>query len=222
MTMKRQLVLALVMALASVFGPAVPPAVGQEGVSAGASGGGAGEGIKVRGYWTIEVRNPDGTLVRRQEFENALRDTGRAVLAGVLKGVNSPGLWTVNVFGNPPGSGACDMRILDEGFLTDACRIAEATSALSADSRNLTKSGSPLDVTLSGSFTAVRSGNVGAVATGLGFCGSGVAPSACHSSATLANPFSAVTLGQPIPVQQGQIVQVTVVFSFPAPPPAGS
>ncbi|HEY6273708.1 MAG TPA: hypothetical protein VIX19_17145 [Terriglobales bacterium] len=36
------------------------------------SGGGAHEGITVHGHWTIEVRNPDGSLVRHIEFENSL------------------------------------------------------------------------------------------------------------------------------------------------------
>jgi len=34
--------------------------------------GGSHEGITVHGHWTIEVRNPDGSLVRRVEFENSL------------------------------------------------------------------------------------------------------------------------------------------------------
>ena len=34
--------------------------------------GGMGEGIKVHGRWTIEVRNPDGSLASRHEFQNDL------------------------------------------------------------------------------------------------------------------------------------------------------
>src|ERR1700747_3718133 len=34
--------------------------------------GGQHEGIKVHGHWTIEVRNPDGSLTRHVEFENSL------------------------------------------------------------------------------------------------------------------------------------------------------
>jgi hypothetical protein len=34
--------------------------------------GGPQEGIKVHGHWVIEVRNPDGTLSTRREFENGL------------------------------------------------------------------------------------------------------------------------------------------------------
>ncbi len=35
-------------------------------------GGGMHEGLKVHGHWVIEVRNPDGSLVRHVEFENSL------------------------------------------------------------------------------------------------------------------------------------------------------
>src|ERR1035438_8313432 len=33
---------------------------------------GKSEGIKVHGHWVIEIRNPDGSLASRHEFENAL------------------------------------------------------------------------------------------------------------------------------------------------------
>jgi hypothetical protein len=33
---------------------------------------GQSDGIKVHGHWTIEVRNPDGTLAKHSEFENSL------------------------------------------------------------------------------------------------------------------------------------------------------
>ena len=36
-----------------------------------APSGGPAEGIKVHGHWTIEVRDPDGTLVTHREFEKA-------------------------------------------------------------------------------------------------------------------------------------------------------
>ena len=51
-------------------------AQGEESVSAveveKPSGNGRHEGIKVHGHWTIEVRNPDGSLARHVEFENSL------------------------------------------------------------------------------------------------------------------------------------------------------
>ena len=43
--------------------------------------GGPREGIKVHGRWTIDVKNADGSLVARHEFENALDSDGGVVLA---------------------------------------------------------------------------------------------------------------------------------------------
>src|SRR3989442_5421961 len=54
------------------------------------SKGGQVEGIKVHGHWTIEVRNPDGTLVTRREFENGL--VGASGLAQILARQKTPGL----------------------------------------------------------------------------------------------------------------------------------
>ena len=63
------------------------------------------EGIKVHGHWTIEVRNPDGSLDKHIEFENALVTSnfsdmpgGPALLFALLSG-------TYN-FPAPPGSAA--------------------------------------------------------------------------------------------------------------------
>jgi len=53
---------------------AVPtPATAAPGqVRAARPGGGISQSIKVHGHWVIEVRNPDGSLVRHVEFENSL------------------------------------------------------------------------------------------------------------------------------------------------------
>ncbi|MGA9304167.1 MAG: hypothetical protein WBW31_02060 [Candidatus Sulfotelmatobacter sp.] len=48
---------------------------------------GTGEGIQVHGHWTIVVRNPDGTVAARQEFENTLDPIeGADLLTGLLSG----------------------------------------------------------------------------------------------------------------------------------------
>ena len=44
---------------------------------------GTAEGMKVHGHWIIEVRDPDGTVVNRREFDNALTECGAAVLRGL-------------------------------------------------------------------------------------------------------------------------------------------
>ncbi len=63
---------------------ATPPPVAQSAPPAGQSTPkGPHEGIAVHGHWTIEVRNPDGSLVRRVEFENSL-DPGFTWVDGAL------------------------------------------------------------------------------------------------------------------------------------------
>src|SRR5947208_12840021 len=64
---------------------------------AGESKGGPKEGIKVHGHWTIEVRNPDGTLVTHREFENALTSDGGFALSAVLGRALTLGLWRIQL-----------------------------------------------------------------------------------------------------------------------------
>ena len=50
---------------------------------------GLSEGIQVHGDWVIEVSDPDGNLVERREFRNALAvgpGHGGALVANLLKG----------------------------------------------------------------------------------------------------------------------------------------
>ncbi len=49
------------------------------------------EGIMVHGHWVIEVKNPDGTVTARREFENSIQPYGAGYLAALLSGNNSPG-----------------------------------------------------------------------------------------------------------------------------------
>jgi hypothetical protein len=64
------------------------------------------EGIKVHGHWTIEVRNPDGTLATHREFENSLSSGfsfftyalpgGSSMLSGLITGqVPTPVAWGI-------------------------------------------------------------------------------------------------------------------------------
>jgi len=51
------------------------------------SNGRASDGIQVSGYWKIDVRNPDGKLVKHVEFENSLnQSTGSYLLTDLLQG----------------------------------------------------------------------------------------------------------------------------------------
>lgn len=68
------------------------------------------EAIKVHGHWTIEVKNPNGTVASRQEFENAIAGTGPDLLTGLISGEYTAGGFYVNLdtsAGAGSGNGLC-------------------------------------------------------------------------------------------------------------------
>ncbi len=65
---------------------------------------GMGEGIQIHGWWTIEIRNRDGSVAKHVEFENALVSDGPAILAGLLSGNMVAGSWELAVAGETVGS----------------------------------------------------------------------------------------------------------------------
>ena len=78
---------------------------------------GTSDGIKVHGYWTIEVRNPDGKVAKHLEFENKLCTSfvdpldgatvqgGDSTLSLLMSGTASPGLWAISL-GAPENTGS--------------------------------------------------------------------------------------------------------------------
>jgi hypothetical protein len=86
---------------ASTTGAAAKPAAAQEeDKNAPAAGKPDGGGIKIHGHWVLEVKNPDGKLVERREFNNSLVTGGAYVsgdqlLAAILTGDLTPGGFAV-------------------------------------------------------------------------------------------------------------------------------
>lgn len=195
---------------------------GLEGVAAAApSGGGTSEGIKVHGHWTIEVREPDGTLASRTEFENAF--AGALALNDFLLRNFTVGGWDITVFADV---GICTNST---GSLVATCDIvpsgdAFATSVSTQVFKNLTAQvGSGANagkLVLSGNITASGNGNVTGVATTVGRCvASTTTPSACTTSGRDTGQFFTFSTGvgtvpTPKAVVAGQQVLFTVVFSF--------
>jgi len=64
--------------------------------------------IHVHGHWTIVVRNKDGSVAARREFENSLQFAGSALLPIVLGGYGTPGTWVIMLSGaSNTDSGPC-------------------------------------------------------------------------------------------------------------------
>jgi len=188
--------------------------------TASARGGGQKEGLKVHGHWTIDVRNPDGTLVTHREFENALTNFGGYLLALFLARDSTPGPWNVQLIGN-----VCQAS--HPNFGTN-CVIGEGISR-SADFLTLSliiNGPNPASLTFAGAATAQQDGTITGVGTfSEGQCANNVTPYDCtHSTQQLYNgnyaPFTSTSLldpsGNPAPlsVTSGQIIQVKVVISF--------
>ncbi len=172
------------------------------------------EGIRVRGHWTIEVRDPDGTLVERREFENALViPAGAALLAQVMARSLSIGGWRVELHLGPAG------QICDDGSGNPLqCVIVESTDpsvALNNYFGTLTFAVSVGQIELTGSAVAQRNGDIGDVATFNLVCGGTVAPATCPGDPTgNVTDLTATTLATPVAVLTGQQVQVNVVISL--------
>jgi hypothetical protein len=181
-----------------------------------ASGDGRHEGIKVHGHWTIEVRNPDGTLATHREFENAYQPAYNT-LTGILSHVYTQGSWAIELNGSACNSSAA------------YCDITEPGSGVPATSKNLmvtppNSGGAPL--VLSGSIQMTVGLQIVSVYTFLGQCVTASISSvtACASSVPPVNntqngqfmaTFTMKDLSSnPIPTSAGQTVQVTVSISF--------
>jgi hypothetical protein len=79
------------------------------------------EGITIHGHWAIEVKNPDGTRVSHQEFENSLvQPSGAQDLTLLLIGADVAGGYRVSLATNGnPVNGPCAEN---DGFIT-ACTL---------------------------------------------------------------------------------------------------
>lgn len=160
------------------------------------------EGIKVHGDWTIEVRNPDGTLVKRHVFKNALTSEGKlilTVLLGRTSGTSGTarvtfGRWFVTLLPLATGSDPCAA----DG--KPGCRMSEGQGLTVS-----TATGS--EVVFTGDFKADASGQIGVVGTGAELLVNGNPTDDTWS-------FSQKSLESAISITAGQIVQVKVVVSF--------
>jgi len=183
------------------------------------SGGASQEGIEVHGHWTIEVRNPDGTLGERREFDNALTGFGSQTLASILGRQSSVGGWTIQLLGSSFTGRTTDGR-------TGAI-IAERTYFNSGTNifKNLTVTAPAIGdvesqpLRLAGTATAeVDYGGITEVRTTLFELPPDQAPSSASSSVYVGGtPFTSTILESPVSLSAGQTVTVTVVITFSSP-----
>jgi hypothetical protein len=173
------------------------------------------EGIKVHGRWTIDVRNPDGTLASRHEFNNSLVPGGplggSGVIAGLLgrvhKTVHRWEIVLAGPIGQPgPCGGDC---LIAERLSAGLPAVGELTVNVPLLPGTLIPSGAGT-VQLVGLARATAAGSIGAVQTGVGVC----PHVGCPGFVPFTQAFTRHQLAAPINVTANQVVEVTVVFSF--------
>ena len=218
---------ALAVSLALVLPGSSAQDTGVQTALASPSSGGPSEGIKVHGHWIIEVRDPDGTLVSRREFDNALSGGGGRILANILGRENSAGRWRIRLLGSTSANQAC----LDASGGVASCEIGEPNDPFGDPTNpafephlftNLTlaapgdSTGPGLNkLTLTGNATAQRDGVISRVLTGLSLCPSDTAPDSCAVDFTaFFFTFTATVLATPESVVAGQQILATVELTF--------
>ena len=211
----------LSLGLPLIFGAAVAhagesePAVQAQAPETVPAGGASGssEGLRVHGHWTIEVKNPDGTLVERRDFENALSIGGGDVhLVNVLARTRTAGTWTITAVGNT--SQICE----EPAGTPNVCWIMESTDPTPSVGnvfKTLTTTVSGGTLVLNGTVTAQRDGQITGVSTRDNHCSNSISPAACTGGNTAGSAgITSTLLATPVSVLTGQQVQVRVVISF--------
>jgi hypothetical protein len=180
------------------------------GAAAGLNAQSRREAIAVRGHWAIVVRNPDGTIAQRRDFENALTDEGKSLLAVIVGGLPffpEGRLWRIQLADVPASSSACDDGVMPQPCLivpiTDPLRPQQGRAAYTLSTRVINSK-----VVLEGSVKATRNGAIGHVITGFYSDGDFTATWATGRNHGVHETF------QPVTIVAGQIVQVTVTISF--------
>jgi len=145
--------------------------------------------IKVHGHWTIEVRNPDGTLAEHREFENAY--VGGTFLPRILARqaqISTSSFWSVTLRG---GSAPNYIFFANIAELNGGGLSPPLVPATGPNTGKFVLSGNRTN-------TSNDTWSVNAVLTAFSSIGT----------------FTEATLSQAITISPGQQVAVTVVISF--------
>ncbi len=184
-----------------------------------APGGVPEEGIQVHGDWTIEVRNPDGTVVERREFENAFNGiSGSLAISQFLSRTRSVGAWDI-VLSKTTGL-AADLPFLNSAGNSSFALLLESSYPYSEPNAfetltvsSPTSGGDAYKLLLTGTAIAQRNGAINWVATRVVGLPGTVAPASTYEGAGQYS-FTATELSSPVSLVTGQQLLVTVKISF--------
>jgi hypothetical protein len=171
--------------------------------------------VGVSGRWVIVVKNRDGSVAQRREFENSIADSGDALLVGLLAGQvvgGSPSLLLSSTSSQPPCSNGC-----------------QGTASISVTTMNNDPTYTILN--LSTQVTATQDGVIDFVQSQFNACNTGtfltptspvttVSPSVCYGSTPQSGGLDTVQFTlthatvSSISVSSGQIISASVALDF--------
>jgi hypothetical protein len=137
---------------------------------------GAKEGIVVHGHWTIVVKNPDGTVAARQEFENALDPVeGADLLTGLLSGSYTTEGFLIDLnsaAGTLCGFSDCTMYDSRVQGVCSSFQTAFTCGTLTYAPNTTTAHNNAVGFTLNGNVTLLQTdgGTINGVSTGIAGC----------------------------------------------------
>jgi hypothetical protein len=170
-------------------------------------------GIKVHGHWVLEVKNPDGSVAERKEFENSLVTVGEPTgnssgsygLSQILAGQAYVYQWSVGLTNSI--TVCCNTILLQQGgcagVQTNGALCAPLTVILNPTSTGLVFQGSSPPVTAATTTSMVASYFYA--------CGQSVAQNQCANNGF---PVIFTAANQSLTLQVGQAVLVTVNITF--------
>lgn len=177
------------------------------------------QSVKVHGYWTIEVREFDGSLVSRHEFENELPGWGSRYFARMLAREAATGLWTISL--NSINSG---IQLFQDstgnrvpGYIVGSIDTSEAPNYFKNLTAEVPTSGSDTDkLVLNGRAIAAFDGSLIWVYTYISILAQKVDPDEVeygYQSFAISQSDLRESIGE-IDVLAGQQIMVKIAISF--------
>lgn len=172
----------------------------------------APDAVSVHGHWKVEVKQPDGTVVRTLEVENAFVDSA-GVVPKLLAGHVSYGAWQIDLRAST-GTKPCVFDGERDCITTNNRAYAELEGWRY---RTLEVASDGYAVTLHGSVTTASTSAIDKLESSLYWCEPTINQYACNiQNPTDVGLFSTRTLtgGDVVAVEAGHIVVVDVTFTF--------
>ena len=179
------------------------------------------EGIKVHGHWIIEVKNPDGSRADYREFDNHLVAEGGPALARILGIQTVPATWFIWIGSNGPGD-LCQRtpgNIISCGITTPIGAQGGSPNEFFPNLQMSVPTSGPNagKLVFSGSATSTSPSpsTLNYVLTQMWMCPSSLpAGQTCFGAGISQANITRAELSPAVPIQPGQVIQVTVIISF--------